>query len=109
MRLIKVTSRLGRDFWGDLECEFCKHPQKLNSGYDDNYFHQNVIPGMKCEACGKTGTEFKEQQEQEIIEELKETAHYYGGWDKLREVIKQLEDNDNEAAYDRFVNDGENY
>lgn len=36
--------------------------------------------------------------------DLKEIAHFYGGWDKLKKVIQNLEDNDNEAAYERMQN-----
>lgn len=37
--------------------------------------------------------------------DLKELAHYYGGWDELRKVIARLEDNDNEAAWERHNSD----
>lgn len=33
--------------------------------------------------------------------EIKEAAHWFGGWDELRKVIDRLEDNANEAAFDR--------
>lgn len=36
--------------------------------------------------------------------DLKEIAHFYGGWDELKKVITQLEENDNEAAYERQMN-----
>jgi hypothetical protein len=26
---------------------------KINSGYDDANFHNNVVPNMECEKCGK--------------------------------------------------------
>lgn len=35
--------------------------------------------------------------------DLRELRDYYGGWDNLRAVIKDLEDNDNEAAYERHT------
>lgn len=54
-----------------------------------------------------TGTDFldmsKKQQERTNAKDLKELAHYYGSWDALREVIKRLEDNENEAAYERYT------
>jgi hypothetical protein len=34
--------------------------------------------------------------------DLREIAHWYGGWDELRKVIDKLENNENEAAYERF-------
>ena len=43
----------------------------------------------------------KEEQEKQIREELKEIAHWLGGWAELRKVIDELENNANEAAYDR--------
>ena len=36
--------------------------------------------------------------------EVKEFAHWLGGWNELRKVIDQLEDNDQEAAFDRAMN-----
>jgi len=41
--------------------------------------------------------------EQECKSDLKEIAHFFGGWDELRKVIDGLEDNDNEAAYERAM------
>ena len=37
-------------------CEHCKHEEE-SYGYDDANFHQNVIPKMKCDNCGKTAPE----------------------------------------------------
>ena len=48
-----IKSQLRRDFWADYKCEHCGHLEKNKSGYDDAYFHQNVIPKMKCKECGK--------------------------------------------------------
>jgi len=28
--------------------------KQRKKGYDDDYFHRNVIPKMICSACGKT-------------------------------------------------------
>jgi hypothetical protein len=42
-------------------------------------------------------------------EDLREIANFYGGWDELRAVIKELEDNDNEAAYERFYGNSDNH
>lgn len=41
---------------------------------------------------------------EQIEWEIKETAHYYGGWDEFKKVIQRLEENDNEAAYERMQN-----
>lgn len=38
--------------------------------------------------------------------DLKEIAHWFGGWGELRKVIDRLEDNENEAAYERYTSGG---
>ncbi len=43
----------------------------------------------------------KEQKESVNETDLRELADWYGGWNELRKVIDRLEDNDNEAAYER--------
>ena len=45
-----------------------------------------------------------DQIDEENKTDLREISAFYGGWDKLRKVIAQLEDNDNEAAYERAMN-----
>ncbi len=52
MKIKKIISQNRRDFWAIYECEHCKHEEK-GSGYDDQNFHKNIIPSMKCAACGK--------------------------------------------------------
>ncbi len=37
-------------------CEHCDY-EKEGSGYDDSHFHNNVIPAMKCGACGTTAAD----------------------------------------------------
>lgn len=54
MIIENITSQTRRDFYADLICEFCNHKQKLTDGYDDDYYHQEVIPNICCEACGKS-------------------------------------------------------
>ena len=56
MRIKQITSQDRRDFCAVYECEHCG-ATVAGSGYDDDNFHQNVIPAMKCEACGKTAAE----------------------------------------------------
>ncbi len=53
MKIQKITSQDRRDFWCVYECEHCGATEK-GTGYDDANFHQNAIPAMKCNACGKT-------------------------------------------------------
>jgi len=54
VKIIKITSQHRRDFTAIIECENCNETEKLVNGYDDNNYHRNVIPKMKCKACGKS-------------------------------------------------------
>jgi hypothetical protein len=47
----------------------------------------------------------KEKISDECEADLKEIAHWFGGWDELRKVIGRLEDNENEAAWERHTSD----
>lgn len=53
MKINKIISQSRRDFHAIYECESCGNTKK-ESGYDDRNFHDNVIPKMKCEKCGKS-------------------------------------------------------
>lgn len=48
MRIKEIYSQYRRDFYTIYECEHCGHTKK-DSGYDDTYFHNEVIPKMICE------------------------------------------------------------
>ncbi len=54
MKIKQINDQIRQDFWADYECEHCGYIEKNKTGYDDRYFHQNVIPEMKCPQCGKT-------------------------------------------------------
>jgi transcription elongation factor Elf1 len=54
MRIKNIIEQVRRDFSALMVCEFCGHEQKLSSGYDDRYYHDNVIPGIDCKSCGKS-------------------------------------------------------
>ena len=54
MKIQKIISQHRRDFWATYKCEHCGFETEKKSGYDDDYFHHEVIPKMKCEKCGKT-------------------------------------------------------
>lgn len=56
MKIQKIESQNRRDFYAIYECEHCG-TTKRGRGYDDNNFHVNVIPAMKCESCGKTASD----------------------------------------------------
>jgi len=53
MKIRKITDQHRRDFSAVYECEHCGATE-TGSGYDDDYFHRNVIPAMKCKRCGKS-------------------------------------------------------
>lgn len=56
MKVKKIIWQHRRDFTAIYQCEHCNHEEE-DSGYDDENFHQNVIPNMKCKQCGKQSPE----------------------------------------------------
>ena len=54
MKITKMISQYRRDFTAEMTCEGCGNKQIDDSGYDDNYYHQNVIPNIKCKKCGES-------------------------------------------------------
>lgn len=72
MEILKISSRYRRDFRANMICKYCGHIERNVNGYDDDYFHQNVIPNMVCVKCGKkAGKDYKPMkpiyEENEII------------------------------------------
>ena len=57
MQILKITAQHRRDFQAILICEHCSHKQKLSSGYDDEYYHNEVIPNIRCKKCDKSAGE----------------------------------------------------
>jgi len=53
MKIKKITSQIRRDFTAIYECEHCGNTE-THEGYDDEYFHRNVIPQMVCVSCQRT-------------------------------------------------------
>lgn len=53
MRIKEIINQHRRDFTAVYECEHCGM-EKKGIGYDDANFHDNVVPKMKCDECGKT-------------------------------------------------------
>lgn len=53
MFIQKVINHHRNDFSAIMECEHCQSEHKLITGYNDDNYHQNVIPAMKCKSCGK--------------------------------------------------------
>lgn len=56
MKIKKITYQHRRDFKAIYMCEGCENEQE-GWGYDDRNFHDNVIPKMTCDKCGKTSAE----------------------------------------------------
>ncbi len=52
MHIKQIISQHRRDFTALYQCEHCDHEHKA-SGYDDEFFHHHVIPGMECPKCGE--------------------------------------------------------
>lgn len=52
MKIKEILTQNRRDFTAIYECEHCGNEQK-GTGYDDSYFHREVIPEMKCKKCGR--------------------------------------------------------
>ena len=72
MKIVKMRNQNRRDFYADYECEGCGNIELNVSGYDDNNFHDNVIPNMKCKKCGKSRNDIG------IVGEVTETK--YPAW-----------------------------
>lgn len=53
MKIQKILTQHRRDFTATLVCEHCESTQKLDGGYDDDFFHDKVIPSIKCKSCGE--------------------------------------------------------
>lgn len=49
-----MISQNRRDFTSEMTCERCNSKQIDNSGYDDSYYHNNVIPNIKCKKCNQS-------------------------------------------------------
>ena len=59
MKIKEIVSQNRRDFRATYVCEHCGN-EREGGGYDDDNFHRNVVPAMKCSECGKTApTDYK--------------------------------------------------
>ncbi len=56
MKILNITFQHRRDFRAVYECEHCDHTYE-GSGYDDGFFHSQVIPNMECSQCNKKANE----------------------------------------------------
>lgn len=53
MKIREILTLHCNDFTATMECEHCGHTAKLTSGYNDDFYHDCVIPAMRCTDCGK--------------------------------------------------------
>ena len=56
MKLVEKVSQRRRDFKGKYVCQNCGNVETDNGldSYDDDYYHDNVIPAMQCKKCGES-------------------------------------------------------
>lgn len=52
MVIEEFIDQINNDFWCTYKCEHCQHETGKQSGYDDAYFHNEVIPKKHCPKCG---------------------------------------------------------
>lgn len=53
MKIKQIVSQYRRDIIVILECEHCEDVTPEESGYDDAYYHNTVIPSKICTQCGE--------------------------------------------------------
>lgn len=61
MKLIEKIKQSRRDFQGEYECQGCGNVE-TDSGYesyDDDYFHDFVIPAKTCSKCSESTNSLK--------------------------------------------------
>lgn len=69
MFIAKIHSQNRRDFRATFECEHCGHTFK-SSGYDDRNFHDNVVPDMVCQVCGRKSEKPHQPRETKYPEDM---------------------------------------
>lgn len=61
MKIKEMIWQHRRDFSALYECEHCGESRE-DHGYDDQYFHEKVIPGMLCKSCGRSAPDTYQPQ-----------------------------------------------
>jgi ribosomal protein L37AE/L43A len=56
VKIKTIKNQHRRDFTAIYECEHCGFEHE-GYGYDDANYHENVIPAMECQKCGKKADE----------------------------------------------------
>lgn len=62
-----------RDFWAIYQCEHCNYETGEESGYDDSYFHNEVIPNRECPECGESSN--SKRSDKTVIKKTKYPDH----------------------------------
>ena len=57
MKITEITYQHRRDFEAETVCEGCGATGTITRGYDDDNYHQNVIPNIHCHKCGKSSND----------------------------------------------------
>ena len=52
VKIKEYTFEMGNDFSAILQCEHCASTQTIFHGYHDDFYHNKVIPSIKCKSCG---------------------------------------------------------
>ena len=55
MRIKRIIRQHRRDFVAVYECEHCG-AEVERRGYDDRYFHEVVVPAIRCADCGEVAS-----------------------------------------------------
>jgi ribosomal protein L37AE/L43A len=66
MKIKEITDRYRRDLELVYECENCGHTM-TGSGYDDRYFHDEVVPNKKCPVCDKSSVDLGTKLEKRAL------------------------------------------
>ena len=66
MKIVKITSTYANDFSADMVCEHCGRTAHLTSGYHDAFYHERVIPAMRCKGCGKDRSGNTEHTDEQV-------------------------------------------
>lgn len=57
MKVIRRFNQHRRDLSIEMECEDCGTKETCHAAYDDQNFWVNVVPGFKCDECGKSSND----------------------------------------------------
>lgn len=104
---------VGRDCFNPVECE--QITRSMATEYQTQPDYQSHIHSLEQTLADLTienqrlRDDFSkwtpEQIENENEADLKEMAHFYGGWEELQKVVQRLKDNADEEAGERAMNE----